>query len=112
MILISPAKTFKQTVNRNLALAEPAFKGDADKLAKSLSKLSPKDIQSLMNVSEEIARLNHERYNNWNASTQKEKGNFPIRRGCIKNLDVQSLDDNDLEYMNENLRILSEFMAF
>ena len=65
MILISPAKRLsEQTVNRNLALTEPAFKGDADKLAKSLSKLSPKDIQSLMNVSEEIARLNHERYNN------------------------------------------------
>ena len=41
MILISPAKRLsEQTVNRNLALTEPAFKGDADKLAKSLSKLA------------------------------------------------------------------------
>ncbi len=114
MILISPAKRLsEQTVNRNLALTEPAFKGDADKLAKSLSKLSPKDIQSLMNVSEEIARLNHERYNNWNASTQKERrAIFQFEGDVFKNLDVQSLDDNDLEYMNENLRILSGIYGF
>ena len=66
-----------------------------------------------MNVSEEIARLNHERYNNWNASTQQERrAIFQFEGDVFKNLDVQSLDDNDLEYMNENLRILSGIYGF
>tara|TARA_B100000963_G_scaffold192044_1_gene167130 strand:+ start:6584 stop:7330 length:747 start_codon:yes stop_codon:yes gene_type:complete len=114
MILISPAKRLSErAVERKLALTEPSFKSDADKLAKSLSKLSIKEVQNLMNVSEDIATLNHKRYNNWNLSNHSEKrAIFQFEGDVFKNLDVQSLNDDDLEYMNDNLRILSGIYGY
>ena len=67
MILISPAKRLVDRENSsNLKSSEPIFQSEANKLAEHMATLSSKELQSLMGVSEDIAKLNQHRYNNWN----------------------------------------------
>ena len=114
MILISPAKRLsEQTVNRNLALTEPAFKGDADKLAKkSVKTLAKRHSKLNERLVKKLQGLIMTDTTTGMHQLKRREGNFPIRGDVFKNLDVQSLDDNDLEYMNENLRILSGIYGF
>ena len=109
MILISPAKRLTSKLSdRKLVSTEAFFKDDANLLARKLSKLSSLDLQKMMGISEDIADLNQQRFKNWDKPEAIEKrAIFQFEGDVFKNLDAKSLEDEDLEYMNENLRILS-----
>ena len=66
MIVISPAKRLtNNSSDSSLPTTVPAFKKEADLLAKQLSKMNIADLGSMMKVSESIAELNNLRYKNW-----------------------------------------------
>ena len=66
-----------------------------------------------MNVSEEIAKglIMTDTTTGMHQLKKERRAIFQFE-DVFKNLDVQSLDDNDLEYMNKNLRILSGIYGF
>ena len=109
MIVISPAKRLSENINDNtLASTTPYFKKEADSLAKELALLSSKQLSSLMNVSDGIAELNSKRYKNWNKPNQQEKRAIFLFEGDVfKNLNAKGMSEEDLNYMNKKLRILS-----
>ena len=98
MIVISPAKRLAERVSENsLKLTTPYFKKEADQLAKELALMS-----------EGIAQLNSTRYKNWNKDTGSEKrAIFQFEGDVFKHLNVGQFNDQQINYMNENLRILS-----
>ena len=109
MIVISPAKRLAtNTSDSSLEATVPVFKKEAELLAGVLAKLSTEELRSMMKVSENIAELNAGRYRNWNKSNAEEKrAIFQFEGDVFKHLGAKDLSDNQIQYMNDNLRILS-----
>ncbi len=109
MIVISPAK--RLAANKSDSLLEatiPVFKKEADQLAEQLAKLSTEELSSMMKVSESIAELNANRFRNWNKNNAVEKrAIFQFEGDVFKHLGAKDLNEDQIQYMNNNLRILS-----
>ena len=109
MIVISPAK--RLAANKSDSLLEatiPVFKKEADQLAEQLAKLSTEELSSMMKVSESIAELNANRFRNWNKNDAVEKrAIFQFEGDVFKHLGAKDLNKDQIQYMNNNLRILS-----
>lgn len=109
-ILISPAKTLDfNTYLSNLPSSQPFFKSEADKIAAILSKKQPKDLSKLMHISDDLARLNYERYQQWkNLSDQQLKeAVFAFKGDVYQGLDANTLMNEELQFAQKHLRILS-----
>ena len=109
MIVISPAKRLTtNTSDSPLEATVPVFKKEADLLAGELAKLSTEELSSMMKVSENIAKLNASRYRNWNKSnTEEKRAIFQFEGDVFKHLGAKDLSENQILYMNDNLRKLS-----
>ena len=71
LIILSPAKkqNFAKTNNNNLSYTQPILKPQISELIKSLRKLDVNNIKKLMSVSDNIAQLNHDRFQDFNCDT-------------------------------------------
>ena len=68
LILLSPAKTLDYSIDSNSNHTAPQFLNQSAKLIKILRQKEPKDIASLMGLSDKLASLNFDRYQSWKAS--------------------------------------------
>ena len=68
IIVLSPAKTLDYDFEANNKHSVPSFLGQSSKLIKQLKQKEPKDIGSLMGLSDKLASLNYDRYQSWTAS--------------------------------------------
>ena len=66
--LLSPAKTLDYSKDFNFQPSVPTFLNDSSKLVKGLKSKEPKDIASLMSLSDKLATLNFERFQSWSAA--------------------------------------------
>ena len=109
MILISPAKRLQtESFDSSLNSTKPLFAKEADLIASELTKLDISGLKSLMKVSDDIAKINADRYKNWNKPNQQEKRAIFLFEGDVfKNLNAKGMSEEDLNYMNKKLRILS-----
>jgi cytoplasmic iron level regulating protein YaaA (DUF328/UPF0246 family) len=109
MILISPAKRLQtESFDSSLNSTKPLFAKEADLIASELTKLDISGLKSLMKVSDDIAKINADRYKNWNKPNQQEKRAIFLFEGDVfKNLNAKGMSAEDLNYMNKKLRILS-----
>lgn len=109
--ILSPAKKldFKKTVQSKLN-SQPDFLDDSKILINELRKLKPKDISKLMNISDDLANLNVERNLSWSTPFTKSNARqaiFAFRGQVYIGLDADSLNDNDLKFAQDHIRILS-----
>ncbi|NJN25150.1 MAG: peroxide stress protein YaaA [Cyclobacteriaceae bacterium] len=110
LLIISPAKSLDFSSISNDQSTIPVFFDKADALAHKLQKKSAASLQKLFHVSEDIARLNYDRYQNWNAKTISEIGKKAINAfsgHVYQRMDVDSLSESEIEYAHRHLRILS-----
>tara|TARA_B100000941_G_C28446632_1_gene522715 strand:- start:255 stop:998 length:744 start_codon:yes stop_codon:yes gene_type:complete len=109
MILISPAKKLtNQLAESKLNITKPVFSDEANLIASELSKLTSNNLSKLMNVSAEIGQINEQRYANWGKSRDSEKrAIFQFEGDVYKYLNPLDMNEDDLQYMNKRLRILS-----
>ncbi|MDX1350053.1 MAG: peroxide stress protein YaaA [Putridiphycobacter sp.] len=110
-ILLSPAKSinFEISVKKNEATI-PQFIPEAEYLIGKLSKLSARQIGSLMKVSNDIAELNAERFKNWQLpfTSENSKPAADIFTGmAYQGLDFPTLSADEREFGQKTLRILS-----
>ena len=68
IIVLSPAKTLDYDFEANNKHSVPSFLGQSSELIKQLKQKEPKDIASLMGLSDKLASLNYDRYQSWTAS--------------------------------------------
>ena len=69
-------------------------------------------IQDLMNVSEKIAEINFNRFKNWknpSSSSISKQAIFAFKGDVYSGLDADSISDENHNFMQDNLRILSGF---
>lgn len=111
-ILISPAKSIKkQDLTSSLEPTTGVFLTEAEYLAKKLKKFSVRKIEKMMHVSNDIATLNYSRYQDWAPPVLESEDARPaislFTGEVYRGLDSVSMVDAEMEYAQNNLRILS-----
>ncbi|MDZ7783367.1 MAG: peroxide stress protein YaaA [Halioglobus sp.] len=111
LTVISPAKTLDfDTPPTTRRATQPVFLDRAAELVEDARALGPEDIGSLMGVSEQLARLNHQRFMNWHAPFDLDNAKQSIlafRGDVYSGLEAETMDDAQLRYAQKHLRILS-----
>ena len=88
----------------------PDLLEDSRLLVNEAKKLDVKDIRELMDVSENIAILNVERFNTWHLPFTPENAKpalFAFRGDVYSGIQKDKYTDDDLQYAQDHLRILS-----
>lgn len=111
LILLSPAKTLDmEAPSRVSRPTQPQFMDESDKLVTTLKKYRPKRLGTLMNLSEKLATLNVERYENWRPPFDESNARPAIQafRGDVyTGFDVDTMSKKDLDHAQKHVRILS-----
>ncbi len=111
LIVISPAKSLDfESEAPQMNTSSIRFEKESVALAKKLKTIKTKELSSLMNISSQLAQLNHHRYQVWhhpfNASETKA-ALFAFKGDVYTGFDAISLNTEEIHYTNDHLRILS-----
>ena len=110
LVVISPAKKLDWRDRPGMALTDPAFRDDAARLAALARELDVKGLQSLMGISEKLARLNASRFATFQDAPQREAlrpAALAFAGDTYTGLDAQTLEDDARRWAQGHLRILS-----
>ena len=111
LILLSPAKTLDMESPSKVAQpTQPEFVEESEKLVKTLRRYSTKRLGELMNISDSLADLNRQRFQQWEVAFNECNARPAIEafRGDVYiGLDADTLGKRDLAYAQKHLRILS-----
>ena len=111
LIVISPAKTLDfETQPKLPTFTIPEFLDDSAELIDTLRELEPYKLSELMGISPKLADLNANRYHAWSlpfSSGNAKQSVLAFKGDVYSGLDADSLDQDELLYAQEHLRILS-----
>jgi len=110
IVCISPAKALDWADRPGVDTTQPAFSQEAFNLAQTVRGLSVGDLKKLMKLSDNLAKLNHDRFNAYEETPDPEATRpaaFAFNGDTYQGLHAVSLDADDLRYAQEHLRILS-----
>lgn len=111
LILISPAKKldYDSTLN-TIVHSQPQFLDHSQQLVDQLKSYAPHDIAGLMHLSEKLALLNFERYQEWQQPFTTENARpalLAFKGDVYEGMAADTLDQATLDYAQHHLRILS-----
>lgn len=111
LALISPAKTLDyETALPTEKFTQPRLLDHSQELIEVASKLSASEIASLMSVSEKIATLNADRFRDWQPEfnfANARQAIFAFKGDVYTGLDAYQLKQQDIDYAQKHLRMLS-----
>ncbi len=111
LTLISPAKTLDfENESVTTSYTQASMLENAEYLIKKLRKLSVKKIGSLMNISDKLAELNHQRFAHFHTpfTLQNAKQAVLAFKGDVYiGLEAENFSTDDFEFAQKHLRILS-----
>lgn len=112
VIVISPAKKIDMSAEPSLLkkVTQPLFVEKSQELVKQLRGFKEKDFMSLMGVSENLAKLNKDRYQEWSLpfNQQNAKAALLSFKGDVyQSMNVEDFNADDFDYAQKHLRILS-----
>ena len=109
LVVISPAKRL-DWAERDVPVTQPDFQKDAVRLAKTARNLTLGNLKGLMDLSDDLARLNRDRFR----SFETEPDTLATRPAALafagdtyQGLEATSLDADELAWAQDHLRILS-----
>ena len=109
--IISPAKSLDfECPIPNTKSTKPRFLKHSQDIIDQIKKLAPQDIASLMRLSEKLALLNYDRFQEFKTPFTKKNARpcvFAFRGDVYQGLDADSLSQDDLDFGQHHLRILS-----
>ncbi|GAA5074515.1 peroxide stress protein YaaA [Roseibacterium beibuensis] len=107
LTVISPAKRL-DWAPRDVEMTKPVFQDQADELAEVARDLSVGDLQKLMSISEDLAKLNVERFARYAEEPDDLRpAALAFAGDTYAGLEAASLDADDLRFAQDRLRILS-----
>ena len=109
LVVISPAKRLDWDA-RDVAMTPPDFQEDAVRLAKTMRNLTLGNLKSLMSLSDDLARLNRDRFQSFADAPDAEDTRpaaLAFAGDTYQGLEAASLDADELAFAQEHLRILS-----
>jgi cytoplasmic iron level regulating protein YaaA (DUF328/UPF0246 family) len=109
LMVISPAKAMNFVVpERPLPLTTPAMKDDIALLDAATRKLRPRDLRSLMDISDKLADLNFERFQAFDPSVEEGlQAAIAFNGDVYMGLSARTLDARAFAWAQDHLRILS-----
>lgn len=111
IFVISPAKALDfDSPPVTAAHSQPDYLDDARELIDVLRQLSPAEVARLMTLSDQLATLNVARYENWAppfSMVNAKQAVLAFNGDVYDGLDAGSLGDDDLNWAQRHLRILS-----
>jgi len=90
--------------------SKPADLKDSELLIKELRKIKSKQLQEMMDISENIAELNVDRYKTFKTpftTKNAKQAIFAFKGDVYSGLELSSFDEDDYAYAQDHLRILS-----
>ena len=106
LVLLSPSKKIENTAPDTVAASTPQLAAEAGALVNTLKAFSHSDIKNLMNLSDNLAALNHERYQHF-ADQEQSPALYTFKGDVYDKMDVENYDNDDLDFAQKHVRILS-----
>ncbi|MDO6584110.1 peroxide stress protein YaaA [Salipiger sp. 1_MG-2023] len=109
LVVVSPAKKLDWS-ERNETMTEPRFADEAARLAAIARKLTQAELKTLMHLSDDLAKLNHERFRDFSATPSAEvlrPAVLGFAGDTYQGLEASSLDADEMAFAQGHLRILS-----
>ena len=109
LVVVSPAKSLDMEPVDVPATA-PDFHDDAVRLSKTAKNLTLKELKGLMSISDDLARLNRDRFNAFAAEPDAEATKpaaLAFNGDTYQGLEAKTLTEDDLAWAQDHLRILS-----
>ena len=111
LILLSPAKNLNFDEARDAPKpTKPSLRKDTAELAETTRKLTPGKLKSMMKISDDLAKLNYERFQAFKTSGRvagAKPAALAFNGEVYWGLEAKSLNEDDLEFAQGHLRILS-----
>lgn len=109
LVVISPAKRLDWQ-DRTMEMSAPEFEADAQRLAKTARNLTLRDLKGLMDLSDDLARLNRDRFRVFSdhpAPDAVRPAALAFAGDTYMGLEAGSLDPDEMNWAQDHLRILS-----
>ena len=109
ILLLSPSKNMKDCAYYNKT-SQPVFINEAKSLVNEINKMNISEIQDFMEISEKLAHLNFQRFQNWSLPFNKTNSSpaiYSFSGDVYEGLDAYSLEEEDVKFAQRNLLILS-----
>ena len=111
LVTLSPSKgqDFEEPA-LSKKFSKPADLKDSELLINELRKIKSKQLQEMMDISENIAELNVDRYKTFKTpftTKNAKQAIFAFKGDVYSGLELSSFDEDDYAYAQDHLRILS-----
>jgi cytoplasmic iron level regulating protein YaaA (DUF328/UPF0246 family) len=111
LMVISPAKTLDfETPPTTARYTQPQYLDHSQELITQLRELTPVQIGELMHLSDKLSGLNAARFGSWNPAFTPDNAKqalLAFKGDVYTGLDAETLDEAELSYAQEHLRMLS-----
>lgn len=110
LAVISPAKKMDFDPLEGVADSLPELQADANILAGYAKKLSAAKLKEMMKISDDLAKLNKERFAAFEEKSTKRNSKqaaFAFAGDTYQGLQIETFSKSDLTYAQDHLRILS-----
>lgn len=111
LTIISPAKTLDyESELATQRFTQPELLDKSSQLIAIAKKLSPAEISSLMGISDKLAHLNAERFNDWQPDFSPKNARQAIlafKGDVYTGLQAEDFSEKDFDFAQQHLRMLS-----
>jgi len=111
LAILSPAKTLDyESELPALTPTEPAFLDQSAELIQILRRKSRPQLQELMGIGENLADLNHDRYQSWSRPFSEDNARaalFAFKGDVYTGFELDRYGKRDLQFAQKQVRILS-----
>ena len=111
LVVVSPAKALNfDPAPEGLPATQPALMAQTRELMKTTRHLTRTEIAGLMDLSDKLSDLNHDRFRAFrlkHTNDNAKQAALAFAGDTYRGLDAGSLDREDLDYAQDHLRILS-----
>ena len=107
-IIISPAKKLDNSVKVQNSKMNPSFLSVSTKLIQILKGKSISELKDLMGLSDNLAQLNWQRFQDWDIENRNTYKALELFNGAVyEGINVKNFNKSDNDFAQNNLRILS-----
>ena len=106
LVVISPAKKLDMQRFDDIPSTQPLFENEVRELVETMRSLSPAELRSLMGISENLAKLNADRFARF-GSQDKNPAVFTFAGDTYLGLDAANLAPESMAWAQKHLRVLS-----
>ena len=111
LTIISPAKSLNfNDLNKEVKSSVPNYLNQSQEIISIIKQLENKELMDLMSISQDLAQLNYDRFQNWSLpfnTNNSKQAVFSFNGGVYQCLDIDTFNNDDLDYCQNHLRILS-----